>query len=212
MKLKELSQPWQVQKQVNNRLNIRSNSRFLWMHHPKNWELVAFKEEGEKRSKTVYRLLPVFTSLYATDGVNEVRTNGKNADDSVARARFSNNGMTIIDPIKYNYLVTYPAKGGIYYADRFEILEQIGNTIVKDYDYEGFNEFRRDLMRQKVFNLPHKHFIRLMIIDNKRSIDKYIKDQHIPENAVRLNKHQMIDKNLKNAIKNIEKLGYEVYE
>ena len=84
--------------------------------------------------------------------------------------------------------------------------------IVKDYDYDAYNDFRRELMKQKVFNLPHQHFIRLMMIDNRRSIDKYIKDQHIPENAVKLTKHQNIDKNLKQAIRNIEKRGYAGYE
>ncbi len=212
MKLNSLSQPWQIKKETNSRLNLRANSRFIWMHHPKNWELVSFTEEGEKRSKTIYLLLPVFTTLVTTDGVNEVRSNGKHADDSVAQARYRNAGLTILDPLKYNYLVTYPAKHGTYYTDRFEVLEQVGNVIVKDYDYDAFNVFRRELMKQKVFNLPHQHFIRLMMIDNRRSIDKYIKDQHIPENAVKLTKHQNIDKNLKQAIRNIEKRGYAVYE
>ena len=67
-------------------------------------------------------------------------------------------------------------------------------------------------MKNKVLDLPHAHFIKLMMVDNRRSIDKYIKDQHIPENAVKLLKHQNIDKNLKLAIKNIERKGYEVYE
>lgn len=212
MKLNSLSQPWQIKQQTNDRLNLRSNARFLWMHHPKNWELVSFVEEGEKRSKLNYLLLPVFTSLIAADGVNEVRANGKSADDSVAQARYRNAGLTILDPLKYNYLVTYPAKFGTYHTCCFEILEQVGNVIVKDYDYEGFNQFRRKLMQERVFALPHSHFIRLMMIDNRRSIDKYIKDQHIPENAVKLTKHQTIDKNLKLAIKNIEKKGYAVYE
>lgn len=211
MKLNSLSQPWQIKKESNSRLNLRSNSRFIWMHHPKNWELVTFIEEGEKKQRMKHLLLPVFTSLVATDGVNEVRNNGKRADDSVAQARFRNEGLTILDPLRFDYLVTYPAATGTYYTDRFEILEQVGNVIVKDYDYEGFNQFRLDLMRNKVFELPHSHFIRLLIIDNKRSIDKYIKDQHIPENAVRLTKHQSIDKNLKSAIRNIEKRGYAVY-
>ena len=131
---------------------------------------------------------------------------------SVAKARFSNQGLFILDPLKFDYLVTYPAKGGTYFTDKFEILESIAGTIVKDYDREGFNNFRRDLMKNKVLDLPHAHFIKLMMVDNRRSIDKYIKDQHIPENAVKLLKHQNIDKNLKLAIKNIERKGYEVYE
>ena len=212
MKLNALSQPWQQKRETNNRLNIRANSRFLWMHHPKNWELVSFDEQTEKGKKTVNLLLPSFTSLVATDGVNEVRTNGKRPDDSVARARFQNEGLTILDPIQYDYLVTYPAKSGTYYTDKFEILESIGGTIVKDYDRKAFNNFRRNLMKKKVFKLPHSHFIKLMIVDNRRSIDKYIKDQHIPENAVRLLRHQNIDKNLKFAIKQVERKGYSVYE
>ena len=212
MKLNSLSQPWQIKKETNSRLNIRANSRFVWMHHPKNWELVEFIEEGEKRSKRFHLLLPVFTSLVATDGVNEVRSNGKRADDSVAQARYRNAGLTILDPLQFDYLVTYPSKAGTYYTDRFEILEQVGNVIVKDYDYQAFNDFRRDLMKKQVFPLPHNHFIRLMMIDNRRSIDKYIKDQHIPESAVKLTRHQNIDKNLKLAIRNIEKRGYAVYE
>ena len=212
MKLNSLSQPWQQTKESNNRLNIRANSRFLWMHHPKNWELVSFDEATEKGKKTIHLLLPTFTTLVATDGVNEVRSNGKRPDDSVTRARFYNQGLTILDPIKYDYLVMYPAKNGTYYTDKFEILESIGGTIVKDYDRKGFNQFRRNLMRNKVFDLPHSHFIKLMIVDNRRSIDKYIKDQHIPENAVKLLKHQNIDKSLKIAMRNIERKGYEVYE
>ena len=212
MKLNSLSQPWQVQKSVNERLPLAPRPRFIWMHHPQNWELVSFREEGEKRAKVNHLLLPMFTTLIARDGVNEVRSAGKTADDSVAKARFMNQGLTILDPLKYNYLVTYPANGGTYHTDRFEILEKIGNVIVKDYDYDAYNEFRRNLMKEKVFDLPHEHFIKLMMIDNRRSIDKYIKDQHIPESAVKLSKYQNIGRNLKTAIQNIKKKGYSVYE
>ena len=212
MKLNSLRQPWQVRKEESKRLNIAPNSRFLWMHHPKNWELVTFKEEGEKRAKMLHLLLPVFTSLIAVDGINEVRSNGKSADDSVARARFMNQGLTILDPLKHDYLVTYPARGGTYYTDRFEVLELVGDVVVKSYDKDAFNEYRRELMRQQVIDLPHSHFVRLMMIDNRRSIDKYIKDQHIPEHAVKLTRHQNIDRYLKMAIGNVQKKGYGAYE
>ena len=203
MSLKQLAQPWSSTVEKSNRLNIPANSRFIWMHHPKNWELVSFKDKKDEDSKTVTKhlFLPVFTPLRCVAGVNEVRPNGRRADDSVARAKFQNQGFTILDPEKYGYLVTYPAMRGVYHTDKFEILEAIGNTIVKDYDRDAMNDFRRELMQNKVLKLPHKHFIRLMLIDNRRSIDKYIKDQHIPETAVKLKRHQDIDRNTKSALK-----------
>ena len=212
MKLNTLAQPWQVQKEANTRLNLAPSPRFVWMHHPQNWELISFKQPTEKRTKTIHLLLPVFTTLVITDGVNEVRSNGKRADDSVAKAQYRNRGLKILEPTEFDYLVGYPAKGGTYYTDKFEVLEQVGRVVVKSYDYDSFTTFRRELMKKKVFDLPHPHFIRLMMIDNRRSIDKYIKDQHIPENAVKLAKHQNIDKLLKDSIKNIESKGYSLYE
>ena len=217
MNLNKLSQPWMREREKSDRLNIRANSRFLWMHHPKNWELVTFKQktvykEGKSKDVTKHLFLPIFTPLRCVAGVNEVRSNGSFHDDSVAKAKYQNEGLTILDPEKFDYLVTYPAKNGTYYTDRFEILESVGSAIVKDYDREGFNQFRIDLMKNQVLNIPHKHFIRMLLIDNRRSIDKYIKDQHIPEHAVRLKKHQEFDKNVKTALKELEKKGYLVYE
>jgi len=44
----------------------------------------------------------------------------------------------------------------------------------------GFNEWRRKLMHEGHVPLPHDHFIRLLLTDMNREINKYAKNQHIP--------------------------------
>lgn len=207
MKLNDLSHPWAEVKSQQKRLKMKPNSRFLYAHNPQNWELVV---QGSGKSRTAY-LLPSFSVLRLTAGVNLVRKNGKTVNASVAMAKMQDDGFKILDPTEHDYLRVYPCVRGNRYEDAFTSFEQIGTSIIRSYDHEAYNEFRRMLMMEGHISPPHEHFITIMIMDNQKLIDKYAQLQHNPNHEALYKTAIQKDKDLKLAKQNIKKLGREAY-
>ena len=208
MKLSSLSHPWAEVQSAQTRLKMRPNSRFLFMHNPKNWELhVTGKGKTQKGI-----LLPSFSVLRLTAGVNLVRANGKKPNPSIAIANMQEKGFTILDPEKHDYLRVYPCTKGQRYEDKFTHFEQVGTSIIRSYDHESYNEFRRMLMLEGHIDLPHEHFITVMILDNQKLIDKYAQLQHNPNHEALYKRAVEKDKFLKQAKQAIKKHGREAYE
>ena len=179
----------------------------MYMHHPKNWTLHVIKED--KKSKPMF--LPEFSVLRLTAGVNLVRRNGNRINSSVAVANLQDEGFTVIDPNKHDYLRVYPCMNGNRYEDAFTKFEQVGGTLIRTYDHDGLIEFKRNLMRTGVIAPPHEHFIKLMILDNQRLIDKYAQLTHNPNHEALYKKAVQKDKDLKQAKQALKKNGVDAY-
>lgn len=208
MKFNNLAHPWSSVQTSQQKLPLKSNSSFIYAHNPKNWELVEI--EIEKKSKMV--LLPELSVLRLTAGVNLVRMNGKSINSNVAIANLESNGFTVINPNKYDYIRVYPCKNGNRYEDAFTTFENLGGSIITEYDKKGFNEFRCNLMREGVIGLPHEHFIKIMINQNQKLIDKYAQLQHNPNHEALYKKSIQKDKDLKQVKQLLKKHGVAVYE
>lgn len=189
------------------RLRIKANSSFMYMHSPQNWSLEHIKID--KKMHPV--LLPELNSIRLTAGVNLVRAAGKGVNASRAVADAEDQGFTVIDNRKYDYIRVYPCINGRYHSDKFTSFEQIGNHLLQNFDHDAFNMFRCELMREGAIAPPHKHFIKILILDNQKLIDKYAQLQHNPNHEALYKKAIQKDKDLKQAKADLEKHGVEVY-
>jgi len=202
------AQPWTQNKATRKVLPLKRNSRFFFIHNPKNWELYRFK----RGKKTVNCLLPSFSSLRVTAGTNGIRENGAAPDSAVTRTRYNDQGVKVLNPVEHDYLRVYECHKGSYYTDKWTKIEIIGNTPIFSYDHEGFAEFRRNLVLDGHIKLPHEAFMKLMLINTQRLIDKYALDQHIPERAIKLKARQEDFKAIKDFQALLKDQGVKCYD
>ena len=207
MKLNNISHPWSSVQAEKQRLKVKKNSSFVYMHNPKNWEL----QHIQKGKKTLPVLLPKLSTLRFTAGVNLVRANGKAVNTGVAIANAQDMGFTIIDPNRFDYIRVYPCLNGKRYEDAFTEFEQLGGSLIQSFNHDKYREFRVQLMREGVLNLPHEHFIKLMIQENAKILNKYAQLQHNPNHEALYQKALQKDKDLKQALEDLKKEGVEVY-
>ena len=209
MNYEDIAQPWQTTAKQQVTLPTRSNNRFFYKHHPKNWELYYFETEEKtgKTTKTVRKpvWLPELHVHHETPGVNGTRGFSNNPDSGLTRTRLVDKGWTIINPAQHDYLRKYPARRGSYWADKFTTLENIGGELVKSYRHDLFADWRLELMQKGVLQLPHKTFIQRQMMDVQRRIERHTRNQHIPEIAAKLNGLQDLHKDMKLALQDLEK-------
>ncbi len=208
MKLNNLAHPWSSVQSNQQRLKIKANTSFMYIHSAKNWELVHMKIN--KKTSAVF--LPKLAVLRLTPGINLVRKNGKSVNSNIAVANLKSQGFETIDPNKYDYLRVYPCLNGKRYEDKFTTFEQLGGSLIRSFDQNSYNEFRCQLMREEHLSLPHEHFIKIMINDNQKLIDKYAQLQHNPNHEALYLKAVSKDKDLKQAKQALKKQGVQVYE
>lgn len=216
MNYEDIAQPWQTTAKQQVTLPTRSNNRFFYKHHPKNWELHYFEtqETTGKTTKTVRKpvWLPELHVHHETPGVNGTRGFSNNPDSGLTRTRLVDKGWTIINPAQHDYLRKYPARRGSYWADKFTTLENIGGELVKSYRHDLFADWRLELMQKGVLQLPHKTFIQRQMMDVQRRIERHTRNQHIPEIAAKLNGLQDLHKDMKLALQDLEKNKGAHYE
>ena len=207
------AQPWSNKIKQNEHLPLRGNSAFIFTHSPNNWELYRFTIENEDKRKkaTEYAvLLPLFTSLSVTGGVNGVR-DGARPDPSVAVAKATQNGLTVLHPNQYDYLRLYPARTGTYHTDIWTKIEVLGGQCVFEFDHEAFAYWRLELIKNGTIKPPHRHFVQLLQMSRQRSIDRLALDQHIPERALKLKRKQDDMRAIMDFKERLEAVGLEVY-
>lgn len=210
MKFKKYAHAWSEQVESTQRLNLAKKPRFILFHNPKNWELVTIKQSGKKKDKVYF--LPKLNQLILSSGVNNVRQNGKTPDARIAIANLNADGCTVLAPEKHDYLVSYKVIGGKRYDTKFNEYEQIGSTIIQNFNHEAFNQFRKQLVLDGHIDLPHQHFIKLMILRNKPLINKYAKQQHEITGKMKYEEAIEFENSLKEVSKQVKEQGLKAYE
>ncbi len=194
---------------------MKGNAKYFLAHNPENWELRVFDkyntEDGKRKRYTVAVLLPVLSSIPEVPGVNGTKAVGKHLDSGLMRTTLRDNGWTILDAAKHDYLRIYPAMKGNYHTSKWISLERVGKRIIEHFDSDGFDEWRLQLMQTGVINTPHPQIASLRLISMDRAMSRLERDQHIPEVANRLKSKQTQYKHTKAAIKRIEELGKDAY-
>lgn len=208
MKMNQYGHAWSKSVHETKKLNLPTEQRFIFFHNPRNWELAEFKDGR----RTIQLLLPSLNSLILEAGVNGVRSNGSGVDYSLAIANLQSSGCVVLLPEQHDYMVCYPVHGGKHYTTKFTIIEDIAGTIIKSFDTEGFNDFRRMLVVNGHIQPPHKHFIRLMLSKIESTITRCSGDLHNPASKARYEKALLYEKQVKQAKEQIIKHGKKAYE
>jgi hypothetical protein len=212
MNLNTLAHPWKANQVSSNVNPLRPNAHFIYMHHPKNWSVAYFDKTIGKKSVKTALLLPELNPMYCQGGVNLIRTSGGQIDTMLSYAKMREEGFTILEPHKHDYLKVYPCKGGTHTADRWTNYEFIGKSVLSEHDSEGYNEWRRQLILSGAISLPHKHFVRLMLVDMGRQYDKHSKAQHLPQAKEKMKTAQQLIDDVKEFLNLLSKQGKQVYE
>ena len=208
----KFAQPWEQKTQVQTRIPVAANSQFFYAHNPENWELKMFDSTDKKSKKQIPVLLPVLSTMSETPGVNGTRAIGGNVDSTIMRTNLQNQGWTILNKKKHDYLTVYPAHKGNYHTSKWLTMEKVGMRIIEHFDNAGFDQWRLQLMQNGDLELPHPKIAELRLITMSRALSRLERDQHIPEVLARLKTKQTEYKNTKQAIERIKKLGKRAYE
>jgi hypothetical protein len=212
----EYAQPWSQEQRRAVKLPTRANSRFFYKQHPRNWELWHFETEQTSGKRTTRKLkpvwLPVLSTHHETAGVNGTRSTSNGVDSSLSRTRLADDGWHVLRPDQHDYLRQYPCRNGFYWTDKFTLLENLGGDLVTTFDYQGYAEWRRELMVKGVLPLPHQTFLKRITQLVSKRISRISRDQHIPEIAAKLKALQDLQTDMNAATANVKKEGVKHYE
>jgi len=216
MKFESIAQPWQQQQQASIVLPARSNNRFFYKHHPKNWELYYFDiEDTTSKTKKMTKKaiwLPDLQSHHETPGVNGTRGYKANPDSAMTRVRLQDNGITVLHPSQHDYLRSYPAKGGQYWTSKFNHLESLGGELVITFNHADFAQWRLELMQSGALRIPHKQFLQRKQAEIQRRIERHTRSQHIPEVAAKLKGLKELLTDMQTATDDVATNGAKHYE
>ena len=149
---------------------------------------------------------------HETPGVNGSRGYKSNPDSGLARVRMADNGIAVLHPSQHDYLRSYPAKGGKYWATKFANLESLGGELVITFDSDAFAQWRLELMQSGALRLPHKQFLQRKQAEIQRRIERHTRSQHIPEIAAKLKGLKELLTDMQTATNDVAKNGAKHYE
>jgi hypothetical protein len=144
-------------------------------------------------------------------GVNGIRSNGRTVDSTNRQASLTRDGWTILLPSNHDYMRVYPCRGGKYYDSKFNQLENIAGQMVTTFDREAFNLWRLELLLNGTVKMPHPNILRRYVISKRRGFERYIRQQHIPELAARLEAMRQEADLMQKEIDAINAKGLEAY-
>jgi hypothetical protein len=209
-----IAQPWQQQSAPTVTLPVRPNETFFYKHNPRNWDFVKFELEPKGKSKdaqVVWRWLPTVDMERERAGVNGIRSNGRHADSTNRQAALTRDGWTILLPQNHDYMRVYPCRGGKYYDSKFNQLENIAGQMVTTFNRDEFNLWRLELLLNGTIKMPHPNILRRYVISKRRGFERYIRQQHIPELAARLESMRQEADLMQKEIDAIIAKGLEAY-
>ena len=206
-----IAQPWAQPTGQSPTLPVNANQSFFLKHSAKNWRLEPVETGKGKAKKIVWVWLPHIMIEWERAGVNSVRTDGRVIDSSLRQAALTRDGWTLILPHQLDYVRVYPCRGGKYYTTKFFKIENIAGEMVETLVREAWAKFRIQLIADNFIKLPHPTILERTRIRRARHIDRYVRQQHIPQ---LLSKMQSIQKEIENmaaAIATIKAEGIKYY-
>jgi len=207
-----LGQPWQSAKVSNERLPRKTNSFFTYAHYPENWDLkeMTFKKGKGEVKKWVW--LPYLHRIPFTAGVNGTVMNGKHLDPSVSKARLIEDGYTIIDSSKYNYIRVYKGIGGKVYEEKFLKIKRLTRRKIDEkFDHDEYDKFRLQLMLDGTIEPPHPIILEDKIQDIKKIRGRLGNRIHIPEIQNKIDTLTFQINAMTEALKEVEDKGLKHY-
>tara|TARA_R100000278_G_scaffold114004_1_gene92376 strand:+ start:47 stop:706 length:660 start_codon:yes stop_codon:yes gene_type:complete len=213
MDYSNIAQPWAQPSGQAPRLPVRGNFPLFLKHHGKSWrfEYLTIKGKGKAKDKRIGVWLPDIQTEYERPGVNGIRTDGRSIDSSLRQANLNKDGYVVILPHQVDYLRVYPAQGGKYYTTKFFKLENVAGELMKSLDRAEWAQFRIKLILDGLVRPPHPTILERIRIQRARHIDRYVRQQHIPELAGKMKAIQDEVKGMSEAIAAFKEKGRDYY-
>jgi len=214
MDYSNIAQPWAAPTGNMPVLPVAPNNSLFFKHSPKNWTFEQITVTAKKKTDPTTRFiwLPEVQTEYERPGVNGIRAYGRNVDSANRQADLQRDGWTIIRPNQVDYMRVYPCNGGQYYTTRFVKLESIAGDVITTYDREGFARFRLQMLLDMVIKMPHYAMLEKIRLRRARHIDRYVRQQHIPQLAAKMVKVQDEVEEMRKAIEAIKTDARGYYE
>ena len=213
MNYQNIAQPWTATgRSPSSRLPTLSNPSFIYMHHPKNWELHILTTKNGKKTEKKPIWVPGLTRLKERPGVNNVRGTINRPDSSIARTNFRDKGFTILHPKDHDYLRIYPAQGGNFHTLKWMKLETLAGELIQELNKKEFLEWKISLVQEQIVKLPHKHILKKLRLEQLELIRIHQSKPHLPH-AVEMSKEsQEFLKQMDIATEAIDTEGIKYYE
>lgn len=182
MDYSNLAQPWaQSEINTNTRLPITRNFLFYYIVHQGHLEFFETEIKVGKKKKLISLFIPRFDSEQIRAGVNGVKqVRGELGDAGPRLGQLQQDGYVILDFNRHDYLRTYPAEGGTFYAPKWAKFETIAGRVIRSFDDIGFLKWKLELMLAGQAPTPHKVFIDLMIRDFEKVPKRWANRTHEP--------------------------------
>ena len=208
-----IAQPWAQQTNAAPRLPVSGNQPFFLKHNPKNWRLepLTVPGKGKQKAKVVFVWLPHIANENERPGVNGIRLDGRTIDSTLRQSQLMKEGWTIILPHQVDYLRVYPARGGKYYTTKFFKIEDIAGELITTLDRQEWAKFRIQLIVDGVVKPPHPSLLERVRIRRARHIDRYVRQQHIPQLLSKMKSIQKEVDDMAAGIAEIKEKGIEYY-
>ena len=185
MDFSEIAQPWAQSAQNSTRqIPLRSNNIFFYVVHPGHleWVEIEMPAKGKSKPKMLGTFIPRFHTEIIRAGINGVKQIRGDVGDVGSRlGQLQQEGFTVLDFNKFDYMRTYPAKGGgTYYAPKWSKIQSIAGRCIREFDHQGFLFWRLDLITKNMAPEPHPVFIDLLIRDFEKVPKRWANKQHEP--------------------------------
>ena len=203
----------QVQKPkgTRNKINHPSNKQWVYMFHPNSWDLTP-TSDGE------FEWLPKLRRWTQQAGINGIKSlrGGEGINETAARARFIDDGWIFIDPEAVDkwldnsgndsgYLRALDGVSGPIFVNIWAIPERIGAgrnaKVTFDYDREGFNDFRRELLKREIIPPIQDAVLKMYVKRQRTRSTRNVSQSHNPIVAAGIEKEQKRLKGMTTAAK-----------
>lgn len=213
-----LAQPWaKSQSNGTRKLPLRSNNIFYYVIHSAHLEFLEIEipGKGKTKTKTISTFVPRFTIEIIRAGINGCKQIRGDVGDAGNRiGQLQQEGFTVLDFNRHDYMRTYPAQdGGTYYAPKWSKIQTIAGRVIREFDHQGFLFWRLELINSGLAPEPHDVFIDLMIRDFSGVPNRWASKQHEPSAKAQYELQSSKLARMKTAQKEMKERGSkEIYQ
>lgn len=222
---KPTAQPWAPQANNNQQLVLptRANWPLFAKWWPANWIWQVFEitetipGKGNAKDKTVTKSVGMFIPEIEFEqirpGVNGVRQIRNEIGDVSNRiADLQREGWVYLDPKRFDYIRTYPARNGNYFTDKFTEIRVLANRVIKTYDRQAFNRWCVELLVNNNLGYVEPQFWELMIRDYAQRPQRLVNRQHLPEIKAKIDQYNRELDQMREFVAAYKSDGLDIYK
>lgn len=212
------SQPWAASSMPTQlMLPTKANWPSFAKWWPANWLWVEFEitkqTKTKSTTKTIGAFVPDIEFEQIRPGVNGVRQlRGELGDVSNRLGQLQRDGWIYLDPKRHDYIRVYPARNGQYHDIKWMEIRVLANRVIKTMDRQSFWRWGVELLINGELGVIEPHFWELHITDYQKRTQRYINQQHIPEQAKKLQQQYDTLDAMRRFVDDYKANGLDVYK